>query len=136
MMSIGYIACGVHLCNKIQYLCFQAKPEIRVILQTPSSRLRHRFELCAPERASETPGCSGLPDKSHEIPQSETPEHKSCFLYPSQQGNSSNGRVQHSQHHTKGLGCTGKEVQDDEGRMGGKRNCFKKHMKQHKIHPG
>jgi len=41
MMSTGYIACGVHFCNKISIS--QGKPKIPVILQTPSFRLRHRY---------------------------------------------------------------------------------------------
>ena len=35
------IACGVHLCNNLCIL--QGKPKILIILQTPSSRLRHRY---------------------------------------------------------------------------------------------
>ena len=40
------LECGVDLCNKI--CLFQAKLEVLVILQTPSSRIRHRYvkSLC------------------------------------------------------------------------------------------
>ena len=48
MMSTWKYACGVHLRNtKYRCVCFQGNPEIPLILQAPSSRLRHRYEACS-----------------------------------------------------------------------------------------